>query len=710
MDKVVFKDIEAEHPNRYRIVPVAGQENTYDVAPARGKVTVPGNPVRAKELNDLQDAVEKALNEAVKAAADEADTASKKAAAAAASATSAASAAAQANRLPLEAAGDGETSVQSKNFNNQISGNIKGSLNIGNGGRMEGNGHDWQFATGWQNQSRGNNTLNAGSRNIVAGHNSANIGQDNEARDYNGHNIGFQNVAAARQTANVGTGLLTDTPEQIAVGVNNAPNAGALLMVGNGTTDRQNFLTLQKDGTVTLGGHFVSGRLYSHMRGYSHFDSYTTGTRVSLNSGDNNTIIVAEDAVGSGKHLLMTSNTNAGGVRPQMLVTTADGTPVAVEAGHNYTVTFKVAATGAATVNWRYWLCVTPVGDRTAFTSSAQKDATVVIEPWKQSSGTATGTYTTITATITDCLYSGWLRLGICGATVDETQLLLDDIRVREDDGAPVYAFASVNGYTATLYKIAECQTAQAQKNWMAGKTVTYIDGTTHTITATEVENALTDRNGDGYNYFYGHEDNGAFVVDMVCVDRIVPGVIDAPERGIYVSDNVASVSCNEWVDEPFENDFSLIESITLAEDTSTIARTLDTNGHAYAFKDIIVTVAFPGAVATSKWWLVKVGFASDVTSLTSSISSVSHQQWFRQTGTTNAAGGYAVAFTDRRNGIMNFSMSQVATNIGYILNENDTRRPVVTLLVGNTNINSVEVRHEVSFPAGTVIKIYGVK
>ena len=90
MDKVVFKDIEVEHPNRYRIVPVAGQENTYDVAPARGKVTVPGNPVRAKELNDLQNAVEKALNEAIKEAADEADTAAEKAAAAAASATEAA--------------------------------------------------------------------------------------------------------------------------------------------------------------------------------------------------------------------------------------------------------------------------------------------------------------------------------------------------------------------------------------------------------------------------------------------------------------------------------------------------------------------------------------------------------------------------------------------------------------------------------------------
>ena len=58
MDKVTFEDIVAEHINRYRLDPVDGQDNVYDIVPIRGTVTQAGTPIRAAELNAMQEFVE----------------------------------------------------------------------------------------------------------------------------------------------------------------------------------------------------------------------------------------------------------------------------------------------------------------------------------------------------------------------------------------------------------------------------------------------------------------------------------------------------------------------------------------------------------------------------------------------------------------------------------------------------------------------------
>lgn len=65
MDKINFKDIQAEHVSRYRLEPVTGQNLVYDILPERGTVTTPGTPVRAAEMNQLQDNIETALADKV---------------------------------------------------------------------------------------------------------------------------------------------------------------------------------------------------------------------------------------------------------------------------------------------------------------------------------------------------------------------------------------------------------------------------------------------------------------------------------------------------------------------------------------------------------------------------------------------------------------------------------------------------------------------
>lgn len=63
MDKINFQDIQAQYLNRYQLVKVDGTEDQYDLIPVRGAVTQGGTPLRALELNQLQDNVDAALAE-----------------------------------------------------------------------------------------------------------------------------------------------------------------------------------------------------------------------------------------------------------------------------------------------------------------------------------------------------------------------------------------------------------------------------------------------------------------------------------------------------------------------------------------------------------------------------------------------------------------------------------------------------------------------
>ena len=74
MNKIVFKDIVAQFVNRVRLIPVAGDDTLRDVSPVRGTVTEAGTPVRAAELNAMQDNIEAAISAAESSANEYTDT------------------------------------------------------------------------------------------------------------------------------------------------------------------------------------------------------------------------------------------------------------------------------------------------------------------------------------------------------------------------------------------------------------------------------------------------------------------------------------------------------------------------------------------------------------------------------------------------------------------------------------------------------------
>lgn len=496
-------------------------------------------------------------------AGDKAETATGKAAAAAASAKAAAASAAtatekaeKANALPLEPAGTEKKSVQSRGHSNRISGRISGSAAFGSGNVAEGDGHDWQLATGWQNRSRGNNILNAGSRNTAQGHNSVNLGQDNEARDYNGHNIGFQNVAAARQTENIGTGLLTDTPEQVAVGTTNAPNPDAVLMIGNGTVHRSNAMTVRRDGKITVGGHFEDSLFKNPGNPFFEKSIGSAGKEYDLNNDTNK--ITGSGAITAGgvsrEAALVVSENAAGGTRPQMLINKIDRVPwhvddfVQITAGKGYRVRFYVLAKTPGSFQFRYWL--TADSSTTCYTATAQKNAAVIYE--EEGIPVSSNAWTRVECTIPAAAHGGLLRLGVAGyidSANQSTEFYLSDIAISYLVDVPTYRVADGGGsaYSGTLFKIAELQTAGNQNEWLIGREVQIQHGTVIymgiIITASDVS---AGKLGDG-NTYYAKDGQ----IKLLCVDRIGTDKNGAPCRGIYAADDVVGVGYKKWVDAP---------------------------------------------------------------------------------------------------------------------------------------------------------------
>ncbi len=63
MVKINFKGLVAQFKNRFRLLPVAGAANLYDLVPERGTVTQEGDEITAEAMNQLQANVEKALDD-----------------------------------------------------------------------------------------------------------------------------------------------------------------------------------------------------------------------------------------------------------------------------------------------------------------------------------------------------------------------------------------------------------------------------------------------------------------------------------------------------------------------------------------------------------------------------------------------------------------------------------------------------------------------
>ncbi len=164
------------------------------------------------------------------------------------------------------------------------------------------------------------------------------------------------------------------------------------------------------------------------------FDGYALEQKLSLNSDDKTTITVSDDVAYSGTHSAMiSSNTKAGNARPQMMVKDGLDRQITVYKGRKYQVTFKVYIPATQQdYGLSYWLAA--YEDDTCFSDSGvSKDtcqiASVAVEPDLRTKGV----WSDVVIEISNCAYSGKLRLGITGDWGMAHKFYIDDLTVTEE-------------------------------------------------------------------------------------------------------------------------------------------------------------------------------------------------------------------------------------------------------------------------------------
>ncbi len=404
----------------------------------------------------------------------------------------------------------------------------------------------YSLADGWGNQVDAETSAAFGAYNLLRGTANFASGRSNEIRGCGGaSSLGQDNVAAADSAVTLGQNLLATDPAQLVAGRNNADEPGALFIVGNGDVHRHNALAVLEDGSLMAGAGFETAVRYADNCVLQTFEGVAAGTALGL-SVTGGTIQATKTENGTVAEA--TVKTSSGGVRPQMLLTDSRGEKLWVEQGESFTLSFKMKAGSEDTLARKlfYWLCVTE--RETGFTNTEQKNACVV---WEESNipFATNNEWVTVTATVTECPYSGWLRMGIStGKESVVDVVLLDDILLMRG-GAVVYHYIAKNGdYATTLYKLCEVQSVvDKTEAWLAGRTLHMADGSEIKVDAGTVAASQREDRLDNLGNTILLDENGEVL--LAIVTRICPDdpeahpCMDVHEHGIYVSLRVAGVT-----------------------------------------------------------------------------------------------------------------------------------------------------------------------
>lgn len=173
----------------------------------------------------------------------------------------------------------------------------------------------------------------------------------------------------------------------------------------------------------------------------------------------------------------------------------------------------------------------------------------------------------------------------------------------------------------------------------------------------------------------------------------------DTGESGVYVGNTEPTdPNQNVWIDPngsaDYNDKFELIEEITLTGDTNLIERSAEPDGTTYSFSDILLSIYAPAAQGNNYTTIKLFDVNGNIINYTTGAILYTNVR-------------YSVIRTIRQNGFrfLNFVVSSGNTN-------------AASAIYGNNNIDNAETpiakfllsNETVPFPAGTNIKIYGVR
>ena len=170
--------------------------------------------------------------------------------------------------------------------------------------------------------------------------------------------------------------------------------------------------------------------------------------------------------------------------------------------------------------------------------------------------------------------------------------------------------------------------------------------------------------------------------------------VFDVDQTYTPESENAQSGKAVAEALEPFNRQYELIETITIAEDgISTITRNTEPNGNAYSFKDVFINFSWK-TEDTKKWILLEISADGKKTDAFRDLYQITTggTSWMR----TLSCCGHRL-----------FLLSERSSNTGYA--SNSAQIPI-RYFDSNKPIDAIKIQYQEAMPTGTTIEIWGVR
>lgn len=383
-----------------------------------------------------------------------------------------------------------------------------------------------------------------------------------------------KNIVAA------GYGLAGTNDKQVLLGRVNAPNESAVLIVGNGREERQNAMTVQEDGSVTIGGHHEADQIRPALRGVDRFSDCSAGDSIGIVG---NVVISVDGLKYGGKR---TATFNGNGQELPWLCPQTNVNKCYVSAGDTYSMSMKVYSYGgnkAATVH--FWLAAMSEGaEDEKFAGSEEYIDRVVCNV--ECPNFINDKWNDVSVEFT-AKQSGLIRIGISKCPEGNRYAVGAVVISNKTPSMPVYNYCSVRDKRQEkLYRVDDvpCDTGYIRE-WLVGRTLVTEYGDI-TVTEDMVSNNLEGWHDAGYNYIVKYTTGQTTVILMCIVDTIDHREMDVMRLGMYVSERVIEIPCKRWVDNPA--DVSAETPAAEPDDTSISGE------HTWSSKNILDKLCLP--------------------------------------------------------------------------------------------------------------------
>ena len=407
-------------------------------------------------------------------------------------------------------------------------------------------GSNYSLMAGYQNKltSKGGKDMLLGLRNISNSTCTFAANRYNTVGNVSSFALGERNVSNHQAAGTLGCRLSTSAPNQVVVGSLNAPNENALFIVGGGKYDQSNAFTVQKGGTITVGGHFETSVLSTNdLTQRDNFNDFENGHNVGATkytaSGYEDGNYIAAISTGwtnDGHNSVEVSSSNCSLTDLPLTISLPT---ITVREGETYRLSMNVVSITSGVDKIKYYI------------GRAAKPYYVWTKE-EVKTGLTNSKFKTISSDFT-ADFTGTLHIGVTYPDNSDTTFkyfIANIILEKIDTQYAKYDFVSKDKTkTQRLYKIADIPSTDFWYTMHNGSRIIY----THKYGEVKTSNSNVYADDARDNTVLRYNDNGKDIVLACLVDSIDPTKMEVNEPGLYVHPTVTGISWDSWVDNEFD-------------------------------------------------------------------------------------------------------------------------------------------------------------